>query len=314
MSRRVPGPLGFGAASIGNLSGPVSDENAAATVAAAWDAGVRYFDTAPHYGLGLSERRLGAALRAYPRDSYVVSTKAGRLLRPVAGEVVGRDPGFHVPATHERVWDLSRDGIRRSLDESLTRLGLDRVDVLYLHDPEQRLDEARSTAVPALAELRDEGVVRAVGAGSMDVAALETLVATGALDVVMVAGGYSLLARPAAESLLPLCSRLGVDVVAASVFGSGLLASSAPSAAATYRYRPAPPSVVARARSLAEVCARHGVPLPTAALRFVLRHPAVRCAVVGMQSPAEAWANARAVTSPVPEALWSDLRAVDVDV
>nr|WP_211239478.1 aldo/keto reductase [Jiangella gansuensis] len=302
-------PLGFGGASIGNLSTEISDATAAATVRAAWDAGIRYFDTAPHYGLGLSERRLGAALSSYDRDSYIVSTKAGRLLRPVHGPVTGSDRGFRVPATHERVWDLSRDGIRRSLDESLVRLGMDRVDILYLHDPEGRLDVALSSALPALASLREEGMVRAVGVGSMDLRALSVLVDTGALDVVMVAGQYSLLTQPAAESLLPSCVRHGVQVVAASVFGSGLLASSAPDENATYRYAPAPPEVVARARSLAELCSAHGVALPTVALQYVLRHPAIRCAVVGMQEPSQPAANMAALSTPVPAQLWAELAA-----
>lgn len=306
--------LGFGGASIGNLSTEVSDADAAATVAAAWEAGIRYFDTAPHYGLGLSERRLGSALSSYERDSYLVSTKAGRLLRPVDGAEPGVDRGFRVPATHERVWDLSGDGIRRSLDESLVRLGLDRVDVLYLHDPEQRLPEALSTALPALVSLREEGVVRAIGVGSMDLPALSVLVATGALDVVMMAGQYSLLAQPAAASFLPECARRGVDVVAASVFGSGLLASPSPGADATYRYAPAQAALLERARVLAGLCARHGVTLPAVALQYVLRHPAVRCAVVGMQRPDEAAANVGAAAQAVPLELWSELAAAGVSV
>ncbi len=304
--------LGFGGASIGNLGAEVSDADAAATVQAAWNAGIRYFDTAPHYGLGLSERRLGMALSSYERDCYIVSTKAGRLLRPVGGAVSGFDRGFRVPATHERVWDLSGDGIRRSLDESLVRLSLDRVDILYLHDPEHRLSAALSTAIPALVSLREEGIVRAIGVGSMDLRALSVLVGIGALDVVMMGGQYSLLAQPAAASFLPECARRGMDVVAASVFGSGLLASPSPSADATYRYAPAPAALLERARELAALCARHGVTLPTVALQYVLRHSAVRCAVVGMQEPGQAAANVRAVSEPVPPDLWAELDSAGV--
>jgi aryl-alcohol dehydrogenase-like predicted oxidoreductase len=158
--------LGFGASQGGNLYRATSDETFAAAVGAAWDAGIRYYDTAPHYGLGLSERRLGAALQAMPRDAYVVSTKVGRLLVPSPQTAHRRDPeGFDVPATHRREWDFSRDGVYRSLEASLERTGLDRIDVVYLHDPDEHWKQAATEAVPALAELRDRGVIGAVGAG-----------------------------------------------------------------------------------------------------------------------------------------------------
>ncbi|WP_199700989.1 aldo/keto reductase [Jiangella rhizosphaerae] len=260
--------LGFGAAPIAGLYTAVDPDTAAATVDAAWDAGVRYFDTAPHYGLGVSERRLGAALAGRDRDAYVVSTKAGRLLVPGHGDGSDDEASFAVPATHRRVWDLSRDGIRRSLDDSLTRLGLDRVDILYLHDPEERLDEALATALPALAELRDDGAVRAIGAGSKDAAALARLVRSGGLDVVMVAGRYTLLEQPALDDLFPACAAAGTDVVAAGVFNSGLLAAPQPDPGSTYEYGAVPPEVLDRARALAAVCAEHDAVLPQAALQF----------------------------------------------
>ncbi|PZF85283.1 aldo/keto reductase [Jiangella anatolica] len=299
--------LGFGAAPIAGLYTAVDPDTAAATVDAAWDAGVRYFDTAPHYGLGVSERRLGVALAGRDRDAYAVSTKAGRLLVPSGGGGLDDEGGFAVPATHRRVWDLSRDGIRRSLDESLVRLGLDRVDLLYLHDPEDRLDEALATALPALAELRDEGVVAAVGAGSKDGAALTRLVREGGLDVVMVAGRYTLLEQPALTGLFPACAAAGTSVVAAGVFNSGLLASPEPDPGSTYDYGAVPPAVLARARELAAVCAEHGAVLPQAALQFPLRHPLVRSAVVGMRSPAEVERNAALLGDPVDPELWAAL-------
>ncbi|SDU43303.1 aldo/keto reductase [Jiangella alkaliphila] len=299
--------LGFGAAPIAGLYTAVDPDTAAATVDAAWEAGVRYFDTAPHYGLGVSERRLGAALAGRDRDAYVVSTKAGRLLVPGDGGGDDDEGRFAVPATHRRVWDLSRDGIRRSLDDSLARLGLDRVDVLYLHDPEDRLDQALATALPALAELRDEGAVRAVGAGSKDAAALARLVRGGGLDVVMVAGRYTLLEQPALDELFPACAAAGTDVVAAGVYNSGLLAAPEPDPASTYEYAAAPPDVLARARDLATVCAEHGAVLPQAALQFPLRHPLVRSAVVGMRSPAEVRQNAAWLGAPVAPELWAAL-------
>ncbi|WP_116949610.1 aldo/keto reductase [Jiangella endophytica] len=299
--------LGFGAAPIAGLYTAVDEDTAAATVDAAWAAGVRYFDTAPHYGLGVSEQRLGAALAARPRDEFVVSTKAGRLLVPDDRGGSDDEAGFAVAATHRRVWDLSRDGIRRSLDGSLTRLGLDRVDVLYLHDPEDRLDEALATAIPALAELRDEGAVTAVGAGSKDAAALTRLVRAGGLDVVMVAGRYTLLEQPALTDLFPACAAAGTDVVAAGVYNSGLLAAPDPDPAGTYEYDAVPPPVLARARDLAAVCAEHGAVLPHAALRFPLRHPLVRSVVVGMRSPAEVRQNAAWLDAPVADELWAAL-------
>nr|WP_203417238.1 aldo/keto reductase [Jiangella ureilytica] len=234
--------LGFGAAPIAGLYTPVDDDTAAATVDAAWDAGVRSFDTAPHYGLGRSETRLGRALRGRPRDEYAVSTKAGRVLVPAAGGGSDEADGFAVSATHRRVWDYSRDGIRRSLDDSLRRLGLDRVDLLYLHDPENRMAEARNTAIPALTELRDEGAVTAVGVGSKDAAALTTLVGDGGLDAVMVAGRYTLLEQPALDALFPACEAAGVAVVAAGIFNSGLLATAAPDPNSTYEYGAVPPT------------------------------------------------------------------------
>jgi D-threo-aldose 1-dehydrogenase len=303
--------LGFGAAPIAGLYTAVDDDTAAATVDAAWAAGVRYFDTAPHYGLGLSERRLGAALAGRDRDAYVVSTKAGRLLVP-DGDAGGGgrsddEDGFAVPATHRRVWDLSRDGVRRSLDDSLARLGLDRVDLLYLHDPEDRMDEALATAVPALVELRDEGAVTAVGAGSKDAAALTRLVRDGGLDAVMVAGRYTLLEQPALAELFPACQAAGVAVVAAGIFNSGLLATPAPDPRATYEYGPAPPAVLRHATELAAVCAEHDTPLPRAALHYPLRHPRVLSAVVGMRTPAEAAQNAAWLAEPVAPELWAAL-------
>ena len=305
------GPLGHGAADVGNLYRAMSDAQAEAVLAAAWDAGVRYFDTAPHYGLGLSERRLGAFLQGRPRDAFVVSTKVGRLLRP-SPSTAGRtdeEHQFAVPADLRREWDVSADGVRRSLDESLERLGLDRVDVLYLHDPEEHdLDRALACAVPALVALREQAVVSAVGIGSKSTAALEAGVRTGALDLVMVAGRYTLAEQPAAERLLPACREAGVGVVAASVYNSGLLAGPRPGADARYEYGPVPPEVLARTRAVEDVCAAHGVALPVAALHFPLRDPVVRSVVVGAATPEQVRSNAERVRTPVPDALWDELR------
>ena len=226
------GRTAFGAATLGNLQREMSDETAHEILGTAWDLGIRHFDTAPHYGLGLSERRLGAFLRTRPRDEYVLSTKAGRLLRPnpAGAGTLDLEQGFVVPADLQRVADFSADGVRRSLEESLDRLGLDRVDVLYLHDPERYgLADALATGVPGAAALRDEGLVRAIGVGSMSTPALLDAARTGALDLLMVAGRYTLVEQPVRPEVLDACAEHGVGIVAASVFNSGLLARQDPS-------------------------------------------------------------------------------------
>ena len=225
--------LSLGGAQLGNLYREVSDRDALATVDRAWQLGVRYFDTAPHYGLGLSERRLGAALRSCSRDAYVLSSKVGRLLEP-AERVEGLDDaGFVVQATHRRVFDFSRDGILRSLSGSVDRLGVDRLDIVYLHDPDDHIAEVLATGYPTLAELRREGLVRAVGAGMNDAALLATLVRETDVDVVMLAGRYTLLEQESLDDLMPLCAARGVGVVVAGVFNSGLLARPSPAAGAS---------------------------------------------------------------------------------
>ncbi|NRQ36509.1 aldo/keto reductase [Nonomuraea sp. NN258] len=295
---------GFGAAPIAGLYRAVSPEQARATVEAAWDSGVRLFDTAPHYGLGLSERRLGAALAG--RSGYVLSTKVGRLLVPSARG--GRDDGggFDVPADHERVWDFSAAGVRRSLEESLTRLGLPAVDLALIHDPDDHLDRALDETYPALAELRAQGVIKAVGVGMNQWRAPLRFVRESGIDVVMLAGRYTLLD----QSGLPLlreCAERGVRVLAAGVFNSGLLATSTPGG--TYDYAPAPAEVLARAGRIAEICRAHGVALPQAAMAFPLRHPAVASVVLGARSPAEVRANAALWSREVPADLWDELAA-----
>jgi D-threo-aldose 1-dehydrogenase len=302
--------VGFGAAPIGNLYREISDEDAAATVEAAWDAGWRYFDTAPHYGLGLSERRLGAVLRGFPRDSYVLSTKAGRLL--VDSGVPAADDGFAVTSTLRRQWDFSADGIRRSLTESLERLGLDRVDVVYLHDPDDHYDEALRTGFPALAALRDEGVVGAIGAGMNQSAMLTSFVRETDLDVVMLAGRYTVLDHSALHDLLPACVERGVDVVAVGVFNSGLLASERPLPGATFDYAPADAARLAAANRIADICEAYGVPMPAVALQFPLAHPAVTGVAVGCATPTQVHRNATLEHTPIPPSLWTALRTANL--
>jgi D-threo-aldose 1-dehydrogenase len=303
--------VGFGGAPIGNLYRALDDATAAEAVATAFRGGVRFFDTAPHYGLGLSERRLGRALSAWPRAEYVVSTKVGRVLVPAPADAPpGRDDeGFDVPATLRRVWDFSADGVRRSLAASLERLGLDRVDAVLLHDPDDHWRQAVEEAYPALHELRAQGVVRAIGAGMNQWQMLADLVRHTDVDVVLIAGRYTLLDQSALDVLLPLCLERGVSVLAGGVFNSGLLATASPRPGATYNYNAAPPELVERARRLAAVCDRHGVTLPQAALAFPAGHPAVASVLLGMRSPAEVSENLDLAARPVPAQLWQELVA-----
>ena len=269
---------------------------------------MRFFDTAPHYGLGLSERRLGRALADRPRAGYVVSTKVGRVLEADPAGAPARDgEGFDVPATWRRVWDFSADGVRRSLAASLDRLGLERADVVLLHDPDHHWRQAVEEAYPVLHELRAQGVVGAVGAGMNQWRMLADLVRETDLDVVLLAGRYTLLDQSALDVLLPLCRARGVSVVVGGPLNSGLLADPRPGA--TYDYAPGPPELVERARRLATVCARHGVTLPQAALAFPAGHPAVASVLVGMRSPVEVAGNTTLAARPVPAALWEELVA-----
>jgi len=306
--------LGFGAASIGNLYKVVPDEEAAAAVTAAWDRGVRYFDTAPHYGLGLSERRMGAVLAGYPRNGYTLSTKVGRLLvaNPGGADKRDLDNGFDVPATLRRQWDFTADGVRRSLDESLERLGLNRIDLVLIHDPEESDDPeaALAQAYPALHELRSQGVIGAVGVGSKQVQILHRFVTETELDTVMLAGRYTLLEQPALDDLLPACEKHGVSVLNVGVFNSGLLAREWPEDGGKYEYGDAPPELVERARRIAAVCREYGTSLPHAALVFAGAHPTVASVVVGAGRAAHMLRDADLADAPPPPAgLWDALVA-----
>jgi D-threo-aldose 1-dehydrogenase len=299
--------LGFGAAPIGNLYRAISDEQAAAAVHAAWKGGVRYFDTAPHYGLGLSERRLGTALADYPRADYVISTKVGRILEPNP-EPRGSDLDnlFDVPDERIRRRDYTADGIRRSLNESLQRLGLDRVDIALVHDPDDDLDQTIAEALPALVRLRDEGIISAVGVGLNAVEPLRRIVDQADVDCVMVAGRWTLLDR-AAEPLLADCTQRGISVLAAAPFNSGILASNRPSPGSLFDYGGVPAAVLERAEQLASVCALEGIELPAAAIQFPLRHPAVASVVAGMGSDTESTADTALAITPIAEKVWTRL-------
>jgi D-threo-aldose 1-dehydrogenase len=301
--------LGFGASVIGNLYRITPPHDASATVDAAWESGIRYFDTAPHYGLGLSERRLGAALRDRPRDAYVVSSKVGRLLVPNERPSGVDSEGFVVRDDLRREWDFSRDGVLRSIEATLERTGLDRLDVVYLHDPDEHWRQAAEEAMPALAELRDQKVIGAIGAGMNQSAMLARFLRETAADVVMLAGRYTLLDQSALDDVLPAAQEQGKSVVAVGVFNSGLLSRERPAAGMKYDYQDAPKDVVERARAIAEVCEARGTTLPAAAIAFPLAHPTIINVTLGMRHPEQVTRNVELHRRHIPEGLWDDLRA-----
>jgi D-threo-aldose 1-dehydrogenase len=300
--------FGFGGASVGNLYRAIDDDTATGAVAAAFEAGVRYFDTAPHYGLGLSERRLGRALAGYPRTGLVLSTKVGRLLEanpaPTGSDLAAG--GFQVADDLRRRFDFSADGVRRSLESSLLRLGVDHVDIVYLHDPDDHLDEAVNQAVPALVSWRDQGIVGAIGVGMNNWQGPLRMVRETPIDVVMLAGRWTLLDRSGAP-LMDECAQRGVSVVAAAPYNSGLLARPRPAADAHFNYGPAGAELVHQANRLADACERYGVSLPAAALQFPLRHPAVCSVVAGTRDAGQVAEALNRLGTHIPEQLWQDL-------
>jgi D-threo-aldose 1-dehydrogenase len=298
----------FGAAGIGSLYTPVSDATAGAAVRAAWEAGIRCFDTAPHYGLGQSEQRLGAALRDYPRETYVVSTKVGRILEPVEhpdGDDLAN--GFAVPASHRRRWDFTAAGIERSLAESLHRLALDRIDIVYIHDPDEHADQALREAYPALERLRDQGVISAIGIGMNQVAIPARFVRETDIDVVLLAGRYTLLDQSGLEDLLPAAEARGVSVMIGGVFNSGILAN--PERGATYDYSIAQEDVLAHALRMQALFEKHGISLRSAALQFPFGHSAVSSVLIGARTAGEVRDAIEQARQPIPHNLWLELRA-----
>lgn len=308
--------IAFGGAPLGGLFSAVSETAAMEALEAAWEAGIRAFDTAPLYGFGLSERRLGAFLRTKPRDAYVLSTKVGRVLRPSRGgpDASGSLGAFVGALPNDAVFDFSADAIRRSFESSLERLGVDPpIDLVYLHDPDDFYEAAVSEAYPVLHEFRAQGIVRAIGAGMNQWQMLEQLVRQCDLDAVLLAGRYTLLDRSGAATLLPLCSERGIAVLAAGVFNSGILAQPEPADDATYNYVPAPPEILSLARALARVCARNNVSLPAAAIQFPLRDPAVAAVILGMRSAQEVRQDIAYRQEPIAPEVWTELDAVVSD-
>jgi D-threo-aldose 1-dehydrogenase len=300
--------LGFGGAPVGNLYQAISDAEAMAAVEAAVDGGIRYFDTAPHYGAGLSERRLGKALQSCPRDDFVISTKVGRLLVPNPHPVGSDQEGFEVSDELTRIRDYSAAGVRRSLDESRERLGLDRIDIALVHDPDDHLEQAAEEAIPALCELRDQGVIGAVGLGMNFVDPLHWFVTRDypagiGIDVILVAGRWTLLDRTAGP-LLDACAERGVGVIAAAPFNTGLLAYPEPPETGYFNYEQVTAEVLDRARQFAKAAGDHGADLPRAAVQFALRHPAVVAVLAGMKSAREVAANCGLVAADVSDDAW----------
>ncbi len=317
--------LGFGSAPLGNLYSAVSEAQAQATMQAAWDAGHRFFDTAPLYGLGLAETRLNAFFRGKPRGDYVVATKVGRLLDVVPPDQrTGIGKFFDCPSRRER-YDYTYDGVMRSLEASLERLGLDHVEILFVHDVDvfthksaaardahvETLMAPKTGGYHALRKLRDDKVIKAFGAGINEWQVAETLTRRGEFDVFLLAGRYTLLEQTALDSFLPLAEQRGVGLVIGGAYNSGILASGADPAdgsAPWYNYDPAPPEVRERVRGIEKLCAKHGVKLVEAALRFPLMHKAVVSVIPGATRPEQIALNMRTLAAKIPPALWRDLK------
>lgn len=303
--------FGLGSAPLGNLFEVVEDGLARSVVANAFGAGIRLFDTAPLYGYGVAESRLGQVLSEKPRDSFVLATKVGRLLRAgiPADATQSHDGEAFYKGTPpvSPVFDFSYDGVMRSVEESLARLSLDRVDILHIHDPDEHYDAALQGAYRALAKLRSEGLIGAVGAGMNQAEMLARFATDADFDCFLLAGRYTLLDQSALGELLPLCSAKGIAIIIGGVYNSGLLADPTPGA--RFNYMPAAEDQLLRAQRLAEVCRRHGVPLKAAALRFPFGHPSVTTVLVGCRSVAELEENIRMFETDVPEALWQEFKS-----
>jgi len=296
--------LGLGTAPLGGLFEALADDEAHRVVEAAWSAGIRFFDTAPQYGNGLAEQRLGAVLSSKPRDQYVLATKVGRLLRAGAPKESDTFPG--APPLNP-VFDFSYDGVMRSVEESVTRMGIDRIDVLHIHDPDEHFEEALSGAYPALDRLRKEGTIKAVGAGMNQAEMLARFAREASFDCFLLAGRYTLLDQVGLKELLPLCVERGIAIIAGGVFNSGILADPRPGT--HYNYQAAPAELVERAARIKAVCERHGVSQKAVAIQFPLGHPAIRTVLTGCRAVEEVKENVESFRTPIPAVVWEDLKA-----
>ena len=298
--------IGLGSAPLGGLFSPVSDADAHATIKRAWSLGVRFFDTAPLYGFGLAERRLGAFLRQQPRESYVISTKVGRLLRAPDG-APAEDEHYKGTPRERPVFDFSHDGVMRSVEESLERLGLDRIDVLLVHDSDDHYDDAVTGAFRALQRLRENGTVKAIGAGMNQSEMLVRFAEAVPVDCFLLAGRYTLLDQGALDALFPLCQAKHIGILLGGLYNSGILAN--PTTSAKFNYQDANTALVARALELDALCRKHGTELKAAALQFCMAHPAVTVAVMGARNAGEVADNMAMTEKAVPAAFWQELRA-----
>jgi D-threo-aldose 1-dehydrogenase len=309
--------MGFGGAPLGNMYQALSDEDARATVRACFAAGIRYFDTAPLYGFGLSEHRVGEALRGADRDAFALSTKVGRLLRPGDPRTLAHGQ-FKNALPFAEVYDYSYDGVMRSVEDSLQRLGMHRIDILLVHDldvwthgseaaRQERVAEFMGGGYRALVELRDAGAVRAIGAGVNETEACQDLALRGDFDCFLLAGRYTLLEQGPLDAFLPLCERRNIALIIGGAYNTGILATGAVEGA-YFQYAPAPPEIMDRVRQIEAICARNGVRLPTAALQFPLGHPAVATVIPGTRSPAEVEQNLAIFAPDVPPDFWAELK------
>lgn len=307
--------LSFGAAPIGNLYRPVERAQAMSALETAWNAGIRYYDTAPYYGQGLSERRLGDFLQGKPREQFVLSTKVGRLLDPITKGPLPEN-GFVAALPFDVRYDYSYDGIMRSWEDSLQRLGLPSIDILYVHDLESgtfggdeysmQLGSFASSGIKALEKLKSDGSIRAYGLGVNQVDACINVMERVGLDCLLMAGRYSLLDRSACERLMGMCEDNGTSMVVGGVFNSGILATGA-KPGATFDYTEASDDIMKRVRAMERVAKSHGVSLANAALNFPLRNPMVASVLIGSAKTSSLVRNFETFTAPVPEAIWPEL-------
>ncbi|WP_342359246.1 aldo/keto reductase [Terrarubrum flagellatum] len=314
--------MGFGSAPLGELYAKLDEDICAATVRGARNAGITLFDSSPHYGNGLAEHRLGSALRKFPRDNYVLCTKVGRHMNPLSKPAAATaedviSPGFAGGLSHPAKFDYSYDGVMRSVEQSLLRLATSHIDILLIHDVdvwthgdqmETRFKEAMEGAYVALDKLRSEKVVKAIGCGLNESEMCERFARAGDFDCMLLAGRYSLLEQDALNSFLPLAVEKNISILLGGVFNSGILATG-PIPGAKYNYRDAPPDIMQRAARIEALCKSHNVPLPVAAMRFALGHPAIASIVLGAVTPQEIARNMEGFTQRVPQSLWKDLRA-----
>ncbi len=298
--------LGLGCAALGGLYGDIPDEQAVQVVHRAFDLGLNLLDTAPLYGAGKSENRLGLALKGVPRENYVLASKVGRILVPTDGE--NTEQGiFDNPPPFKPVFDFSYDGVIRSFEESLERLGVDRIDILHIHDPDDHWEEAISGAYPALERLRSEGVISAISAGMNQWEMLARFARAGDFDSFLLAGRYSLLDQSSLDELLPLCVEKNIGIMAGGTYNSGILAKGA-QPGATYNYSEAPPEIMAKAKGLEEAALRHQVDLKAAASQFVFAHPAITCIIPGTRQPDRVSENFNLLKEDIPTEFWDELR------